>query len=326
MPRNVPAWARRVAQRLPVTREYERRLVELHQQLRERDLEVNHYRWIASRYDRGWPPGHFYSPIADLDDIRRRRLSLFGLDPLDIPGVNLDLAGQWKRADELAPLVATQPFTDAAQPGLRYRFDNPAYANTDGLFLHLVLRHNEPRRLIEVGSGWSSACTLDTVERFLDWRTAITFVEPYDELLRSVMAPGDEARVEILAMGVQDVPLARFEALEAGDVCFIDSTHVAKIGSDVVHELFRILPALAPGVLIHLHDVFPAFEYPEQWIEEGRAWNELYLLRAFLQYNEAFEILVWPGLLAHDDPDRFFAAFPMARANLGGSIWLRRVH
>ena len=85
-----------------------------------------------------------------------------------------------------------------------------------------------------------------------------------------------------------------------------------------------MLPALAPGVYIHVHDVFPAFEYPWSWVEEGRAWTEDYLLRAFLQFNDSFEIVLWPNVLAATDPTRLYKRFPLAEKNVGGALYLRR--
>jgi hypothetical protein len=114
---------------------------------------------------------------------------------------------------------------------------------------------------------------------------------------------------------LQDVPLSTFQLLDSGDVLFVDSTHVAKLGSDVNRILFEILPALASGVVVHFHDVFYPFEYPKNWVREGRGWNETYVLRAFLEYNEAFEILLWGHML------RTLGHY----AGTGGSIWLRKL-
>jgi hypothetical protein len=88
--------------------------------------------------------------------------------------------------------------------------------------------------------------------------------------------------------------------------------------------VFDVLPALAPGVLIHFHDVFAAFEYPRDWVFQGRAWSESYLLRAFLQYNTAFEIVLHGPLAIRLFPDDLGALGPNMRRNVGGSLWIRR--
>ena len=70
------------------------------------------------------------------------------------------------------------------------------------------------------------------------------------------MRPGDEERVTIIGAGIQDVALDVFAKLEAGDILFVDSTHVSKIASDVNYIFFEILPVLQKGVYIHIHDIY----------------------------------------------------------------------
>lgn len=78
---------------------------------------------------------------------------------------------------------------------------------------------------------------------------------------------------------------------------FVDSTHVSKTGSDVNYLFFEIIPRLNPGVIIHLHDIFYPFEYPHKWLKQGMVWNELFLLRSFLQYNDNYEILYFQNMI-----------------------------
>lgn len=208
--------------------------------------------------------------------------------------------------------------------GRRFWYDNHSFGHGDALMLHLMLRHLRPARMVEVGSGFSSCVTLDTVERWLDWGTELTLIEPYPQQLRDLILPGDEARFTLREEGVQSVPLDVFRTLGAGDVLFIDSTHVSRAGSDVNHEIFEVLPALQSGVYVHLHDIFYPFEYPPTWVEEGRGWTEAYVLHAFLQYNEAFEIVLWNHMLRAKEWERMARDFPVWTVNTGGSIWLRK--
>jgi hypothetical protein len=113
-------------------------------------------------------------------------------------------------------------------------------------------------------------------------------------------------------------------ALRSGDVLFVDSSHVAKIGSDVNSLFFDVLPNLAPGVVVHVHDIHYPFEYPKDWVFEGRAWNEAYLLRAFLTMNTDYEILLFNSYLSCFHIDEVAQLMPGWRINPGGSIWLRR--
>ena len=178
--------------------------------------------------------------------------------------------------------------------------------------------------MIELGCGYSSACSLDARDKYLGGAGRFTFIDPYPELLDSLVRPSDRATVDIHRHRTQDVDLSVLAELTHGDILFIDSTHVAKTGSDVNRIFSTILPSLPAGVVIHLHDVFAGFEYPAAWVYEHRGWNEQYVLRAFLQYNQAFEILLWPDLLRVLDRERVRRGLPEC-INGGGSFWLRKV-
>lgn len=274
-------------------------------------------------------PGHFYSPIPDMKDLLAREADIWQRDPANIPGVDLRVGQQRQLLRELeAPASEVALFEDepsARAAGRRYWMDNDNYAHGDGTFLTLMLKHFRPTRFLELGCGYSSACTLDAREFELNGRLQVTFSDPYPQLLRSLMHPGDEESASLLDLGTQQIAtVGTAQRLQEGDVLFVDSTHVARTGSDVNALFFEILPSLAPGVIVHLHDVFPSFEYPKDWVLEGRAWTEQYLLRAFLQYNSEFEILLWPGMMLALDPDYILARFPALRRNPGGAIWLRR--
>jgi hypothetical protein len=271
------------------------------------------------------PPGHYYSPVPPMAEVRAHleRQRATGT-PRELPDVRLDLPAMKALWHELVPLMRDAPFAETATEGLRYRFDNPSYSWGDGLVLHAMLRRFKPRRLIEIGSGWSSACTLDTVERYLDGACRLTFIEPYPELVRSLFG-ADAARFEILETPVQAVPVTTFDQLEAGDVLFIDSTHVLRTGSDVAFELFEVLPRLRSGVLVHIHDMFWPFEYPEQWsLDEGRGWNELYAVRAFLAGNSDWDIVMFNDCLKWLEEPLIEATCPDFLRNAGGALWLRR--
>lgn len=270
------------------------------------------------------PCGHFYSPVVSVDEAAADAARLWPAPPRALPGIDMDEAGQLER---LAAIEALYPSIDLPAhpaPGHRYHYENPAYGYSDAIFLHAMLRLHRPRRVIEVGSGHSSCVMLDTNERHLGGATRLTFIDPHADLLRSLLRPGDVEAVEILEMRVQDVALARFEALEANDILFIDSSHVAKTGSDVNHLLFEVLPALQPGVLVHVHDIHWPFEYPREWVMEGRSYNEAYALRAFLQYNPRFAIELMNTFLQLFHRERFAERMPLCLRNGGGSLWLRK--
>src|SRR5690606_3240197 len=121
----------------------------------------------------------------------------------------------------------------------------------------------------------------------------------------------------------QDIDLELFKNLEAGDILFVDSTHIVKTGSDVNYILFSILPILQKGVFIHFHDIFFPFEYPKKWVYGGHNWNETYFLRAFLMYNDHFKIRLFSHHMHTFYPETF-NEMPLAYKNIGGNIWLEK--
>lgn len=217
------------------------------------------------------------------------------------------------------------PFTDKKISDLRYYFLNGAYSYSDAVFLYCMIRKLNPKRIIEVGSGFSSCVTLDTNELYFNNQITCTFVEPYPALLKSLIKKNDNANIKIYESKLQDIPLDLFNELKANDILFIDSTHVTKFNSDVNYVIHKILPVLAEGVYIHFHDIFYPFEYPIEWLLEGRAWNEQYILRAFLEYNIKFKIVLFNTYLETIFPEKLKNRFPLIFKNTGGSIWIKKL-
>jgi len=269
-------------------------------------------------------PGHFYSPIVNLDVARRHYDDLLTKPaPQSLPGIAIDRQAMAQLWGAFQPFLAEIPFSET--PGrYRYGFTNPAFGYGDASVLYAFIRHLQPKRFIEVGSGWSSACTLDTFEHYVTGDYHITFIEPYPALLKEKIGAIPE-RVTIIESGIQAVPADLFATLEAGDVLFIDSTHVFSTGSDVTYELFEILPRIQTGVYVHFHDMFWPFEYPKHWVlDDNRSWNELYALRAFLMDNPNWEIVFFNNYFASFEQQLISTSYPPFLKNPGGGLWLRR--
>jgi predicted O-methyltransferase YrrM len=275
----------------------------------------------------GHPPGHYYSPVPSFDEIEQRADRIWGPPPRELPGIELNLEGQLRVLAELSRYAAEQPFSDGPDPTLRYHFDNDMYGKADGAVMYAMLRHLRPNRVVEVGSGYTSALMLDT----LGPDTGLTFIDPEPHRLRTLLRPGDEERATMITQPVQEVSPEAFTALAAGDLLFVDSSHVTKTGSDVNHIVFELLPRISPGVYVHFHDAFYPFEYPRSFIDKRWAWNELYLLRGFLEYNRQFEVVLWPSYLEAVARDTLAERLPLAVTPsiwpdvLGASLWLRKV-
>lgn len=266
------------------------------------------------------PFGHFYSPIVSKKEIDLLEDLIWkDVEGKKIESVNLNE----KTQAELVEQFTRYYFHHAlGQKKDRFRFKNGLFEYTDAFFLYFFLRHFNPKNVVEVGSGFSSTLMLDTKDAYLK-EVGLTFIEPYPDVLFSLFKNDDLQKCRVIQDKVQNVDLDIFKELKKNDILFVDSSHVSKTGSDVNFILFKVLPLLNSGVIIHFHDIFYPFEYPKDWVYGGRNWNECYILRAFLSYNADFEILIFSDYLHKHHAD-LFEKMPMLRKNTGGSLWIRK--
>lgn len=268
-------------------------------------------------------PVHFYQPIPDTRrlpaDVFTRRTAM--------PGVDMNEAGQLAFLEKLARYreeFAAFPKAPTGDP-TKFHLANDSFAAIDAELLWGVLRETKPKRVVEVGSGMSTLLAAEALRRnAAEGGPAqdLTAIEPYPAPWLKAL-PG----IRLVEKPVQEVPMEDFTRLEAGDVLFIDSTHVATIGSDVVYEILEIVPRLKPGILVHLHDIFLPYEYPRGFVMGLRVfWNEQYLLQALLAFNPGFQVLAAANWLQDKHPQKLAAAIPSWSADrVPGSFWMRRV-
>lgn len=269
-------------------------------------------------------PGHFYSPIVSVNEIKMFENEIWKQPvPYKIPGIDLNITSQLETIKEISKYYSALPFKTQKREDLRYYFENDFFSYSDGIVLFMMINHIKPKRIIEVGSGFSSALILDTNDLCFNGEMELISIEPYPERLYSLIRDDDRSRYKVIEKRVQDVDKEIFKQLDSNDILFIDSTHVSKTGSDVNFILFEVLPILKSGVLIHFHDVFYPFEYPKDWVFGGRNWNENYLLRAFLISNNEFKIYLFVHYL-HLLYKESFENMPLTYKNTGGSLWLTK--
>jgi hypothetical protein len=273
-----------------------------------------------------YPAGHYYSPIPDRDEVlayiksrKQRRM--------EILDVEFNKESQFRLLNEYIQFYEELPFPEKQKPEYRYYYDNGWFTYADAIFLYCFLRKHKPKRIIEIGSGFSSAVMLDTVDGFFSHRPEITFIEPHPEdRLISMLKNEDKDQVRIIDKKIQDVPSEILLSLEAGDLLFIDSSHVVKCGSDLQLLMFDILPHLPSDIFVHFHDVFYPFEYPSEWLMKRRPryWNENYFLRAFLSYNCEWSIYFFNDYVAFAFNDFIKNNMPLCLKNSGGSLYVQR--
>lgn len=276
------------------------------------------------------PNGHFYSPVCDPADLEARRGEIWPAVPRPCLGIDFDDALHLKVLREWFPrFIADYDYPEHGPEDGELTFyytQNSQFSWLDSRALFVILRALAPRRVIEVGSGYSSLLMADINRRFLNAAVNIQCIEPYP---REFLKRGVPGLSEVIVARVQEVPLASFESLQANDILFIDSSHVGKTGSDVNYLFFEVLPRLRPGVVIHVHDIFLPAEYPEGWaIDLNRSWNEQYLLQALLMHSNAFKPMFGScyAWIAHQAEVIKALNLADGAGFAGASFWLRRQH
>jgi len=274
---------------------------------------------------KAFPDGHFYSPIFDTTLLEKEVERIWPVDP-EVNGIDFNEDEQLRWITEILPKHL--PFFD--YPETVNQLDaadtfyqcNTQFGGLDARMLFAFLRETSPRRLIEVGSGFSSLLTADVNQRFLEGCMDFTCIEPYP---RNFLRNSVSGISRLLESRVQDVPLETFDVLDEGDVLFIDSSHVVKTGSDVNYLFLQVLPRLKSGVVIHIHDIFLPQDYPKKWVlGEGRGWSEQYLVHALLMYSSGFKVLFGSAYCQIRLRSEMMQALN-GRNWGGGSLWLRKV-
>jgi hypothetical protein len=284
-------------------------------------------RWLLLRViSKVWKPGtvilrtkslvllrnHYYSPVPDPADVAapgywERRSTM--------PGIDLGAERARHLLDRVFPPLVQAfrtalPNVERSGSGDGFYLINGVYMAVDAHVYWAMIHHLRPRRILEIGSGMSTLVALEAVRALgrEGIATELTCVEPFpSQFLRDLAGQG---ALTLLEQPVQEIPLERFTGLEANDILFIDSTHVLREGSDVQYEYLEVLPRLAQGVHVHVHDISLPRRYPRAYWDGGLYWNEQYLLQAYLVHNARAEV-VWPGnYMMLTDPERMLAVFP----------------
>lgn len=233
---------------------------------------------------------HYFLPIPDADD-------LSFIKDTELAGVDMNEQGALKLLDDVILKYKAEfnafPHHDTGDPSQFYLI-NGNYMAIDGNVYYALIRHYKPRRVVEIGSGYSTLLAAEAIRKNRAEgadAAELICIEPYPRPMLRRQIP---EMTQLIEKRVQAVPLDFFQALQAGDILFIDSTHALKPGGDVWWEYCEILPRLAPGVLVHIHDVSLPKPYPKVYFDYHWYWTEQYLLQAFLAFNHRFEV-IWPG-------------------------------
>ncbi len=291
---------------------------------------MHHWCWvllrdkhIADAWGVSIRPIHYYEPLPDFRTLTQAMLEIRRVSP----GIDFAVPAQISLVETLAAESRAE-LDGIAQEGA-FDFANTLFAGLDACAYYALIRHLRPNRVMEIGSGYSTRiASLALARNEAEGSPGkITCIEPYPE----ARLTQSNADYRLIQKPVQEVPLATFEELSMNDILMIDSSHVAKTGSDVCYEFLDILPRLKPHVWVHVHDIFFPQDYPSEWvINERRAYNEQYILEAFLSGNKAFIPKLANHWLVLDYREVVDTLCPPAatgcvsRIGLGSSFWMCR--
>lgn len=254
-------------------------------------------------------PRHFYFPVPSLKSFREKDWG--ACRPYGAFDFHLDEQITRLKQDLLPFAGECAAFPeDAAHNGHDFHFNNGFFERVDAEVAYAFVRQCKPERVVEIGSGNSTMVLAAAMRKNAEAGFAGEFaaIEPFPPQYLKRGLPG---LTRLIPARVQDAPFDLFLSLKANDILFIDSSHVVSMDSDVLYECLRILPRLAPGVLVHFHDIFAPLDYPEKFVKKNLCfWAEQYLLEAFLSFNYAFKV-VWSGsAMQRFHPDVLRRAFP----------------
>ena len=238
---------------------------------------------------------HYYEPSFNNESIR----ALLSTERT-LPGID------WNIAHQLEFLQSFSHYDELANLPMRpnksydYYLENGSFAAGDAEYWYNIIRLKKPRRIIEIGSGFSTRMARRAIDANADedshYNCQHVLIEPYEnEWLEELSSD-----IRVIRKKVEDCDSRIFDRLEADDILFIDSSHVIRPRGDVVFEYLEVLPRLRPGVIVHIHDIFSPKDYPAEWlVDEVRLWNEQYLVEAFLTSNEDWKVLGALNYLRH---------------------------
>ena len=199
------------------------------------------------------------------------------------------------------------------------RFDQSWFPGLDALAAYAIVRTCWPKRVVEIGSGHSTRFMAAAIQDG-ELPTSLTCIDP------APRATLDHLDVKWRRSVLQDAPEDDFEALDDGDLLFVDSSHLLMPGTDVDYLIGHILPKLRSGVYLHLHDIFLPDPYPSSWTWRG--YNEQSALAALMQgagYRPIFSSHYVATRMADHLRGSPFRELDIGSAELQSSLWLQKM-
>jgi hypothetical protein len=255
---------------------------------------------------------HYYQPLINPRKYLTKSLS----EDRNLCGIDFNIKEQLNLLNKFNYNEELLLFPLDKKKENEYFFNNYMYSSGDAEYLYNIIRYYKPKRIIEIGSGFSTLMAINAIFKNkledTNYRCQHICIEPYESPWL------EKLEVELIRERVENVNSSFFQMLESNDILFIDSSHIIKPQGDLLVEYLEILPAIKSGVLIHIHDIFTPKDYPDGWVYNSHLlWNEQYLLEAFLMYNSEFRIIGALNYLAHNNKKEFAEKCPFFAAQQG---------
>ena len=262
-------------------------------------------------------PVHYYSPIPDTR-ILRRKPELWSRElPLD--ALDLNVNEQKKLLETIYRHFSDEymafPLEKTSDP-TQYYLNNGSFGFVSGQMHYGIIRHFKPKKVIEIGSGYSTLASLAALRKNAEegYQNEFITIDPYPPL---VIKNDTQGIKQLIPKKVEDIDIEFFDRLSENDILFIDSRHTVKIGGDVNFLILEVLPRLKKGVIVHIHDIQFPYEYSKSYaLKEHLFWEEQYIVQAFLMYNNSFKILWCASYMHYKYPElltQYFSQYPKNR-------------
>jgi predicted O-methyltransferase YrrM len=263
---------------------------------------------------------HYYEPMINSAHLRYALT-----EDRNLPAIDLNVEEQLSILAQFGYQEELLEFPLEPVKHVEFAYHNRSFLSGDAEYLYSLIRLVKPRKIIEIGSGYSTLMARNAIRRNTSEDSGYSCdhicIEPYEQPWL------EELGIQIIRRCVEECDLDLFKSLDGGDILFIDSSHVIRPQGDVLFEYLQLLPILRSGVFVHIHDIFTPRDYLPEWvIGEVKLWNEQYLLEAFLSFNGKFRVIGALNYLKHHHPEALVSRFPIIREEMGhrepGSFWI----
>jgi len=251
--------------------------------------------------------------------------SQYGAKERHLPGIDLNVNEQLDLLNEMIFSRELLEISVKETSDYSFYFNNGNFESGDAEFLYQMIRLKKPKRIYEIGSGYSTRMAIRAIKKNMiedsKYVCSHICIEPYE------MSWLEKSGVEVKRSKVEDIDVNFFSSLDKNDILFIDSSHIIRPEGDVLYEYLELLPTLRKGVLVHIHDIFTPQNYPKEFlVDRFLFWNEQYFLESFLSNNNSYKIVGALNYLHHEYFDELSKVAPfLKKEREPGSFWIQKV-